>query len=203
MVGTVALLMAFPLCTARPEEKKTEDKEEMVVNPFYKGWAHFAPGATAVHVETTQLGGESKEQAPDGVDEKEIRYKLLEVTPKKAVVEVVVVEREFLSIIEAAPTKITYPAKVKKSHLDAVLLEIGAKRGEETLMVAGKELKCKTVAGTRKKKDEEIKHKIWYSFEIPGGIVKKTRTTRQDGKLVAETTVTLKKSTGVATKIPE
>jgi hypothetical protein len=200
VLAAVVLLGTWSLSPARPQDKADEEKDEMVVNPFYAHWANFAPGAKAVHTERTVLGGESKSEAPDGVDEKQITYTLLEVTPDKAVVRAVVLEREFLSSIESAPTKIIYHAKVKKSHLDAVLHDIGAKRGTETIKVLGKPLKCNTIAGIRKRKDEEIKHKIWYSTKVPGGVVKRTRATSQDGKLVAETTITLKSYKGKEAK---
>ena len=107
-------------------------------------------------------------------------------------VETVLLEMEFLSATESAPTKIIYPAKVNKAHLAAVLLAAGAKYGEETLKVkVGKEdreIKCKTIEGTRKKKGEVVKQKFWLSTKVPGGIVKRTRATMQGGKLIAETT---------------
>src|SRR5262249_35655267 len=111
-------------------------------------------------------------------------------------IEVVVVEKNFLNTTESAPSKITYPAQVNKAHLEAVLLAAGAKRGEETLKVnvnkEEKEIKCKTIEGTRKKKGEVVHQKFWLSTKVPGGIVKRTRATMQGGKLVAETTTTLK-----------
>ena len=76
-----------------------------------------------------------------------------------------------------------------------MLLAAGAKFGDETLKVmVGKEemeIKCKTIAGTRKKKDEEVRQKFWLSTTVPGGIVKRTRVTMRDGKLEAETTTML------------
>ena len=73
-----------------------------------------------------------------------------------------------------------------------MLLAAGAKRGEETLKVKvgkeEKEIKCKTIAGTRKKMGEEVQQKFWLSQAVPGGIVKRTRATMQGGKLIAETT---------------
>jgi hypothetical protein len=170
--------------------------EEKAENPYYKHWAAFKPGTTVVHIEKTTFGDDATDELPGGVDEKIIRYKLLSVSPERAVVEAVVLEREFLSTTESAPTKTIYPAKVSKAHLDAVLLAAGAKFGEDTLKVkVGKEemeIKCRTIAGTRKKKDEDVQQKFWLSTKVPGGIVKRTRTTKQGGKLVAETTTLLR-----------
>jgi hypothetical protein len=91
--------------------------EETADNPYYKHWVGFKEGATVVHVEKTSFGDDATDELPGGVDEKIIRYKLLSVSPKRAVVESVVVEREFLNSTEEAPTKIIYPAKVNKAHL--------------------------------------------------------------------------------------
>ena len=38
---------------------------------------------------------------------------------------------------------------------------------------------------------EEIEFKLWLCDDTPGTIVKHTRTTKQKGELVAETTITL------------
>ena len=165
---------------------------EMTDNPFYKHWAGFKEGTTVVHTEKTTFGDDATDELPGGVDEKILRYKLLKVSDKAVVVEAVVLERAFLNTTESAPTKIIYPAKVNKADLEAVLLATGARRGEETLKVQvgkeEKEIKCNTIAGTRKRKGEEVKQKFWLSPTVPGGIVKRTRATMQGGKLIAETT---------------
>jgi hypothetical protein len=165
---------------------------ETTDNPYYQHWAGFKAGTTVVHSEKTTFGDDATDELPGGVNEKTIKYKLLSVSPKEVVVEAVVLEKEFLNTTESAPTKIIYPAKVNKAHLDAVLLAAGAKFGEESLKVnVGKgeiEIKCKTIAGTRKKMGEEVQQKFWLSQAVPGGIVKRTRATMQGGKLIAETT---------------
>jgi hypothetical protein len=126
------------------------------------------------------------------VNEKRISYKLVEVTDKHVVVEMVVTEREFLGFVQSAPTRYIYPAKVRKEYLDRFLQSTGAKTGEDTLKVEGKEMKVKTVSGTIKAPGgEETEYKIWLSDDVPGSIVKKTRTTRQKGEVIAETTIVL------------
>jgi hypothetical protein len=171
-------------------------REETADNPHYKHWASFKKGTTAVLVEKTTFGDDATDELPGGVDEKVIRYRLLSVSPERVVVESIVLDREFLSTTESAPTRISYPAKVSKAHLDVALLMVGAKQGEETLRVKlgkeEKEIKCKTIEGIRKKKGEEVKQKFWLSTTVPGGIVKRTRATMRDGKLVAETTTMLR-----------
>jgi hypothetical protein len=168
---------------------------ETTENPYYKHWASFKKGTTVVLIEKTTFGDDATDELPGGIDEKVVRYKLVSVSPKMVVVESVTLDREFLKTTESGPTKIFYPANVNKAHLAAVLLAAGAKPGEETLKVRvgreEKEIKCKTIAGTRKKKGEEVKGKFWFSADVPGGVVKRTRTTMRDGKLVAETTTLL------------
>jgi hypothetical protein len=169
--------------------------EETTDNPYYKYWADFKKGTTVVHTEKTTFGDDATDELPGGADEKIVKYKLVSVSPRRVVVEAVVIEKDFLNITESAPTKIIYPAKVNKAYVQAVMLG-GVKRGEETLKVNvgknEKEFKLKTIEGTRKKKGDEVKSKFWLSTKVPGGIVKRTRATMRGGKLVAETTTTLK-----------
>ena len=170
--------------------------EATTANPYYKHWASFKKGTTVVLTEKTTFGDDATDELPGGVDEKTVEYKLVSVSPKQVVVETTVTEKEFLSTTESAPVKITYPAEVNKAYLEAVLIAAGAERGEETLKVRvgkeEKEIKCNTIAGTRKQKGEEVKQKFWLSPTVPGGIVKRTRATMRDGKLVAETTTSLR-----------
>jgi hypothetical protein len=164
----------------------------MVANPYYKFWAGSKPGSTAVHLERTKLSGPEGKLAPGGVDEKRIAYKLVAVNKDRAVVEMVVTERDFLGYVQAAPTRYIYPARLKKSDLERILLADGGKAGEETVKVGGKDIKCRTLAGTVKGADgEQTEFKLWLSDDVPGSIVKQIRTARQKGALVAETTTTL------------
>jgi hypothetical protein len=188
LAASIAALVVLSLSAVQAEEK-----DEMVPNPRYVHWANCKPGSTVTHIEkTTYADPATKLLAPDGIDEKEITYKLLSVSPDKVVVETVVVEKDFLSNIEQAPTKITFPAKIRKSHLETVLREAGAKPGEETVNVLGKDLKCKTLTGDYKESGDDIHRQVCYTDAVPGGIVKQTRVTKHDGKMVAETVVTVK-----------
>jgi hypothetical protein len=166
-------------------------QDEMVANPFYKFWAGSKPGARAVHVESTKLSGPEGKAVPDGVDEKRITYKLVELTKDRAVVEMVVTEKDFLGYVQAAPTRYIYPAKLKKSRVERIFQDAG-KSGEETVKVAGKGIKCKTVQGHVKGPNgEQIEYKVWLSNTVPGNIVKQVRTARQKEETIAETTTTL------------
>jgi hypothetical protein len=165
-------------------------QDEMVANPYYKFWASSKPGATAVRLEQTKLSGADGKLLPDGVDEKRIVYKLVEVNKDRAVVEMVVTEKDLLGFIQAAPTRYIYPAMLKKAHLERIHTD--GKTGEDTVKVGGKEMKTKTITGVIKGADgEQLDFKLWLSDEVPGSIVKHVRTTRQKDNVVAETTTTL------------
>jgi hypothetical protein len=181
-VGTI--LVVLPLVGVR-----AADKEDTVENPFYKYWHNHKVGSTVTLHEKTVFSGPDKSQYPDGVEEKSVTSKLLQVGPKDVVVQVAVTEREFLSTIELAPTKKHYPAQVTKANLQAGFHGVDPKIGKETLMVLGEKLECVTLSGTEKKDGEEIEHKIWVSEHVPGGVVKHTRVLKQDGKAVADTTI--------------
>jgi hypothetical protein len=186
-------VVAFFLCLAGVSARSEEKKEETVENPYYKFWSGSKVGSTAVSLETTKFGNaDSKQWTPEGVSEKRITYKLVDVRPEHVVVEMVVTEREFLGFVQSAPTRYIYPAKVRKEYLDRFLQSTGAKNGEETLKVMDKDMKVRTVAGKIKGSgDEETDYKIWLSDEVPGSVVKKVRTTRHKGEVIAETTIVL------------
>jgi hypothetical protein len=179
----VVLVAAAPLASA----------EEQAVNPYYKFWSKSKPGATVVLKETTKLSGAAAASAPEGTDVKTVTYKLVELNDKEAVVEARVLQQEDFGYVESAPTRHIYPAKMSKQVLEDLLAETGAKGEAATLKVGDKELKVMALTGTMKKKaGEEVDFKIWLSDEVPGGIVKRLRTTKVNGEVVAVTTVELK-----------
>src|SRR5262249_12460852 len=155
-------------------------QEEKVANPYYKFWASSKPGATAVHQEKTKLSGPEGKLVPGGVDEKRITYKLVEVNKDRAVVEMVVTEKDFLGYVQAAPTRYIYPAKWDKSYVEQLLPDDGGKIGEETVQVAGKQITCKTVSGSMKGPNgEQIEYKLWLADDGPGSLVKQSPTNRE------------------------
>jgi hypothetical protein len=184
-VGTIALFLpSFPLHGA--------GGDKLVDNPFYTHWAKFKVGSTVTRVEKTTFSGPEKTNFPDGIDHKEVTYKLLEVSPKYVAVQVIVKERNFLNITESAPTKHFYPAKVTPEHLRAGLHDVDVKLGKDSIEVLGKKMECITASGAEKKDGLEIDHKVWLSEMVPGGIVQQHRSTRQDGKMYAHTTIHVK-----------
>jgi hypothetical protein len=176
----VVLVTAAPLVSAQD-----------VANPYYKFWSKSKPGATVVYKETTKLSGAAAASAPDGTDVKTVTYKLVEVNDEKAVVEARVTQQENFGYVESAPTRHIYPAKMSKAVLQELLEETGAKGVAATLKVGDKEVKVMALTGSMKKGDEVVDFKIWLSDDVPGGIVKRLRTTKMGGEVVAETTVEL------------
>jgi hypothetical protein len=177
----VVLVAAAPLVSA----------QDQVANPYYTFWSKSKPGATVVYKETTKLSGAAAASAPEGTDVKTITYKLVELNADQAVVEARVTQQENFGFVEAAPTRHIYPAKMSKAILEDLLEETGAKGVAATLKVGDKEMKVMALSGTMKKGGEEVEFKIWLSDEVPGGIVKRLRTTKVNGEVAAETTVEL------------
>ena len=165
----------------------TQDKEQ-TENPYYKYWSKSKVGSTVTLKETTKLAasapGEEKSE-----DVKQITHKLLTLTADKAVVETVVTEGEVFGLVEAAPTKHIYPAKMSKEVLQDLVKETGAKGEPATIKVGDKEVKVAHLTGTMKGKDDEVSFSIWLSDEVPGAIVKRIRTTKVKGEVIAETAI--------------
>jgi hypothetical protein len=178
----LAFLAALTVCAgaARADDKELAD------NPYYKYWSKSKVGASIELKETSK--SPAKGDVPADEEVKVIRHKLVSLTPEKAVIETTVTEGEVFGFVESAPTKHIYPAKMSKEVLEELLHETGAKATDATIKVGDKELKVKLLTGTMKKGDEEIAFKLWLSEEVPGGIVRRVRTTKVKGELVAETT---------------
>jgi hypothetical protein len=189
MLRTLRVLLVLgTLVVSVPLPAADDDKDKLVDNPIYAAWAKHKPGATAKVVEkTTYLGGDDKDPVPD---HKVITYKLLSVSDDKVVVQAVVVEQELLGTVESAPTRHHYPAKLKKSYVDVALPDLNAKKGEETIKWKGKPIKCHTLSGSYKKDGSTVEFKACFNDDIPGGIVRRTRTVKQNGTTIT-TTVTL------------
>ena len=76
--------------------------------------------------------------------------------------------------------------------LQALLQKWNAKEGkDETIKVGGKDIKCKVRAGMHKVEGAMVDAKICFSDAVPGGVVLRTRTTRDGDTVIAETTTRL------------
>jgi hypothetical protein len=163
--------------------------DEMVANPPYKHWSAFKVGTTVTQNEKVKFskGSDEGEYYPGGVHEKDLTFKLLEVTPEKAVVQLTVTDYGVGHTTELAPAKITYPAKVKKSHANTSKEGIESfKEGEEDVKVQGKTVHAHWTEITDKEGDETFYHKSWTSDEIPGGIVKSIKWQKEGKNTVTE-----------------
>jgi hypothetical protein len=169
------------------------DADEVVANPRYKGWADFKPGATITHKEKTRFpaGSPQGKYYPEGVEERDVTYKLVSVSPDRVVVETIVVDYELLSQVESAPTRITYPAKVKKANVEGAREKLQVKEGKEEIEAQGKTYKCEWYETTRMTADGEVvTRKRWIAAEVPGGILKEVTVTKKGDQIIAETTST-------------
>ena len=179
-LAATAILMIYALAQGIAKD----DKEEMVDNPYYKGWMGFKPGSKVILQEKTVYGD-------GGTEERTLEYRLTAIDAERVTVRTAVIERELLSLIETAPTKIYYPVKVSKAEMTAALQDADAKPGKDVLKIDDKEHECTTFEIVRKSKSGEITSKSWRSAAVPGGIVRRVRTTSAEGKLVATTTTSL------------
>jgi hypothetical protein len=169
------------------------DADDLVPNPRYKGWADFKPGATVIQKEQTRFpaGSPQGKYYPRGIDERDISYKLVSLSPDRAVIETVVLDYELLSQVQAAPTRIIYPAKVKRVYVEEAREHLKVKEGNEDVEVLGKTFKCEWYETTRMTADGEVvTRKRWIAPEVPGGIVKEVTVTKKGDQVVAETTTT-------------
>ena len=185
----LAALTGLALATAR-----AGDADDLVTNPRYKGWAEFKPGATLTHKEKTRFpaGSPQGKYYPEGVDERDVTYKLISVNPDKVVVETVVLDYELLSQVEAAPTRIIYPAKVKRAYVEEAREQLKVKEGKEDVEIQGKTYKCEWYETTRMTGDGEVMtRKRWIAAEVPGGILKEVTVTKKGDQVIAETTTTV------------
>lgn len=173
--------------------------EEEIANPSYVHWSTFKVGAYVTRREKIKFPADSEEgqRYPDSTLVKEITYKLLEVTPAKAVVEVTEAEFGRGFIEEAAPFKISYLPKIKKSQASNSASFAKHKEEEVELKVLNKTYKA-TLVDTVHKHGPLVKtHKVWLSDEIPGGILKDERSQKEGDKLISESTLEI-----VSFKVP-
>jgi hypothetical protein len=163
--------------------------DELVDNPPFVHWSAFKVGTTVTQRETVKFAQESFEgdYYPEGTHEKDLTYTLIEVTPKKVVVRLIVSEYGRGSIIEQAPLKITYVPKVKKEHVSTSKEGIETfKEGEEDVKVLGKTFHCEWVETIDEEDGVTTYRKQWTAKDIPGGTVKEVRSTKKGKEVLNE-----------------
>ena len=184
LIAAVALVFGSLSAAARAAD------EESVPNPPYKHWSAFKAGTTVTQKEKIHFLDKDSDEADyysGGVSEKDVTYKVLEVTPQKVVLQSTIAEHGRGSIVEHAPTKITYPATIAKSQATTSKEDIETfKEGVEDVKVLGKTIHCKKVHLIDQDGDETFEHQIWTSDEMPGGFVKDVKITKKANKVVSE-----------------
>ena len=183
LIVALTFMCGASLSTARAAQ------DEMVPNPPYKHWSAFKVGTTVTQREHQKFGKDTDEADyyAGGTRGKDSTYTLLEVTPEKVVVQLVITEYSAGSATELAPLKITFPSTARKSRVATSKHDIEEfKEGDEEITVLGKPVKCHWIELTDKDGDETFYHKMWESDEIPGGIVKEIKTTKKGDAVTSE-----------------
>jgi len=146
-------------------------------NPEYQRWSAFKPGAFVKFKMVSEASGTKTEMAQT--------VKLVEVSPTRAVVEVVMVAGG-----QTLPAqKRDVPAKVKSEPAGDAKAAKAAKpaEGSEDLEVGGKKVKTTWVESTVETGGNKTVAKVWQAKGVPGGTVKmESRTT---GAVTAKTSM--------------
>ncbi len=180
-VGLCAFVGALSL-------RADDQPEGMIVNPIYKHWASFQPGATVTMREKIKFPADSEEgqRYLGSTLVKDTAYKLLSVTPQKVVVEVIESEHGRGSLQESAPFKMTYFSHVKKGSGTPKENYAHHDQKEVEIQAHGKNYKATLVETTHKRGPDTRTQKIWLSDEIPGGIVKEEKVQKHGDEMVSE-----------------
>jgi len=193
-VGVLGCLSGGPLLlglAALGAQEGAKGKEGAADNPIYKHWSAFKPGATVTRREKIKFAPDSHEGQlyPGNTLVKDTTLKLLEVTPKRAVVQLTEAEHGRGYVREAAPIKLIYFARVKKGL--GTRKESFARHKEEDVEVTvrGKTYKATLVDTTHRQGDMTRSQKIWLSDEIPGGILKDVKIQKKGDHTVSESTL--------------
>lgn len=186
--GLLTLLSATSTPTVLAQGK---GEDEMVANPSYTHWSAFKVGATVTRQEKIKFPPDSEEgqRYVDHTLVKDITYKLLEVTPTKAVVEVIEAEYGRGLIEESAPFKISYLAKMKKGLGSNKESFAKHKQEEVEIKILGKTYKATLVDTVHKGGPLTRTHQVWLSDEVPGGILKDVRSQKEGDKVISESTL--------------
>lgn len=159
-------------------------------NPEYTGWAKCKPGASVTIKGNTEAMGQKTAQT--------MVTKLVEITPEKAVVETTMTMEVMGQKMAQPAQKRDVPAEIQapkegQPKIDPAMVEKAkaaakdAKKGTDTVTVAGKTLECTTVEMDNEQNGIKAHTKIWNSDQIPGGMVKMTSKT--SGAMESTTTM--------------
>lgn len=174
-IGSLCLLLGLGLMA------ETVSAADKVPNPAYQNWAQFKAGSwskvqSAMQVKDEQ-GDEDAPKAPKmGMT---MTRKLVELTPEKAVVETTMVMNMAGQERTMPARRQEIPATIDADKVDTSMLppETNAAasdvtQGDEAIKVQDKSLKCHWISMTLKQGEMTMQTKMWFSKEIPGGLVK-------------------------------
>lgn len=196
MRGTASVVVMLSVLTGLAAEK-----EEGVANPAFQNWSEFKLGTSVTQKETViDKSGDDPNvidatAVPPGPSERFLTYKLIEKTPERVVVQKIITEIESGNLIEHAPLRIIYPAKIAKRYADQGQPKSKVedfKEGDEAVTIQGKKINCHWVESRIKVGEEESISKIWAASDVvPGGMVKAVTVKKQGGKVMFESTLAL------------
>jgi hypothetical protein len=149
---------------AKPEQKVKGPNKEMVDNPQYKHWSKFKPGSYVVMKITTAAGKGS---------ETTTTYTLKKVTPAAVSLEIKTAVQAAGQNMEMPPAIQEVQAKITRAQFEKQENKRGEReKGEETLRIAGKELKTQWVYSMFGHNGRVHKNRVWTCDEIPGRVAK-------------------------------
>ena len=139
-------------------------------NPQFEAWKNVKAGSwIKFKVETIEDGEKTVSEETE--------------TLLSAAADKVVVERKVVATLGGQP----FTSTEKDEHAAAsdAILKV-EKGGEEQIEAGGKKLACRIVFVTRKPVDStgEIRHKLWMSADVPGGVAKSESVSVRQNRLV-------------------
>lgn len=142
------------------------------------GWGNFKPGSWS-KVKTTSVTTVAGHATTMTIESKTT---LVSKTADKASVEI-----ETTMMGNTTKTKADYP--LTSTAKSAPAQQNPAKMGNETITVAGKTFKCKTVEVQSEANGMKTSSKSWMADEVPGGLVKSESTST--GSMSSKSTMEL------------
>lgn len=143
--------------------------QELVDNPIYQSWAKFKPQTTVTMSNDTKMGGMGMKL--------DMIYKLTELTPEKAVVEITVKmpQGDNTSTVDIL-------AKMKKQDVADAAMPSNLKGDvkvlpDEDVKIGDKTYKCKVIEFATETHGIKGTGKTWTCPDIPGQTVKMETTT--------------------------
>jgi hypothetical protein len=167
---------------------------ELVANPGYGSWAKHKPGTKVVMQMEVQAQGMTMKQ--------DLTQTLAEVTPEKAVIDVIMV-MNMGGMKQEHKDRQDIPAKVEKGreYLPQDMKGTIKETGKESVEVAGGKYNCTVMefsgesaqgagGGGGAGASGKTTGKLWYSEEIPGGLAKMESSMAAPAQASIKATVT-------------